>query len=286
MLNGLTIDVEDWHQLVQWKCSGELPSCSKNVVSLTEQLLDHLDGSGVRATFFVLGLVAQAYPDLVRRIQRSGHEIGSHGFSHRLVYRQSQREFREETHRSKSLLEDLLGTEVLGYRAAEFSITNDSLWALDALAELGFGYDSSVFPIAGPRYGIPTAPTHPTRITTPGGGSIVEFPLTAFAAAGRQWPVGGGGYFRLMPYAWTRSILRRVNCEGRPFVAYFHPYEFSVTPLKTPFPVEGLGRRILWARYVTVHNFGRARVRQRFRSLLTDFNLCPLKELLNHEQLG
>lgn len=278
--NALSVDVEDWNQLVEWKLTGRLPACSDRVVRLTTQMLETLDRHGVRATFFVLAPVARAYPALVRAIHASGHEVASHGWSHVLVYRQRRDEFAAETRDSKALLEDTIGAPITGYRAAEFSVTRASLWALDVLAELGFQYDSSIFPIAGRRYGIPDAPQAPFRITTAAGADLVEVPLTVCEWAGRYWPVGGGGYFRLFPYRVTRNALARVNELGRPAVVYLHPYEFSHEPLRvSEVPWR---RRLTGARYMVFHNLNRQAYRRRFERLLADFEFEPIAGLLQH----
>jgi polysaccharide deacetylase family protein (PEP-CTERM system associated) len=277
--NALTFDIEDWHQLVEWKLNGTLPGCSRHVVAQTHDILEMLAERGVRATFFVLGLVAQAYPGLVREISAAGHEIGSHGWSHELIYRQDRDQFVDETRRAKALLEDTVGGPVHGYRAAEFSITEQSRWALDVLAESGFTYDSSIFPIQGRRYGVPGTPLGPHTIRTTAG-DLLEVPLTTVKKGSRRWPVGGGGYFRLFPYAITRSAITGVNAEGRAAVAYFHPYEFSGSWL-----VPRLTSRASYvrgARYVLFHNVNRRRNRRRFLHLLADFRFVPIAELINH----
>ena len=172
--------------------------------------------------------MAEHYPQLVRDIGARGHEVACHGLSHRLVYEQSPQEFREETLRSKKVLKDITGAAVLGYRAASYSIVRDSLWALDILVELGFCYDSSIFPVTHDRYGIPDAERVPHRLSTPGRKVIVEWPLSTARIAGFRLPVSGGGYFRLLPYRVTRWGLASINRrEQRPFVFYLHPWEID-----------------------------------------------------------
>lgn len=277
--NALTIDVEDWHQLVEWKLNGALPRCSSHVVGQTDELLDLLAARGIHATFFVLGLVAAAHPDLVRRIAGAGHEVGSHGWSHELIHNQTREAFTEETRRSKGVLEDVLGRSVDGYRAAEFSVTDQSRWALEVLSEAGFTYDSSIFPIAGRRYGIPATPLGPHIVRTPAG-NITEVPLTAVERGGRRWPVGGGGYFRILPYAVTRGAISDVNATGRAAIVYFHPYEFSrcllVPRLASPMWY------ITGARYVVFHNVNRRANRTRFARLLRDFHFGPIADVISH----
>lgn len=279
--NALTFDIEDWHQLVEWKLNGTLPTCSPNVLAQTYDILEILAARSVRATFFILGLVAEAYPALVRDIAAAGHEVGSHGWSHELIYRQQRSVFAEETRRSKAVLEDVLGKPIQGYRAAEFSITEQSWWALDVLAETGFTYDSSIFPIQGRRYGIPGTPLGPHTVRT-AAGDLVEVPLTAIEKGSRRWPVGGGGYFRILPYAVTRSAIEGVNAAGRAAIVYFHPYEFSRT-LLVPRLASAM-RYITGARYVVFHNMNRRRNRTRFLRMLTDFRFLPIADLITHGQ--
>src|SRR4051812_4038 len=178
--NALTVDVEDYFHVSALAPSIERSSWASResrVVGNTRRLLELFDQFGAKGTFFVLGWVAERYPHLVTEVAARGHEIACHGLSHRLVYEQSPQEFREETLRSKEVLEDITGSAVLGYRAASYSIVRESLWALDILVELGFAYDSSIFPVRHDRYGIADAERIPHRMSTPGGASIVEWPL-------------------------------------------------------------------------------------------------------------
>lgn len=277
--NALTFDIEDWHQLVEWKLNGTRPACSPNVLTQTYDVLEILAARGVRGTFFVLGLVAEEYPALVRDIAAAGHEVASHGWSHELIYRQQRAVFAEETRRSKAVIEDILGKSIQGYRAAEFSITEESRWALDVLAEAGFTYDSSIFPIKGRRYGIPGTPLVPYTVRT-AAGDLTEVPLTAVEKGGRYWPAAGGGYFRILPYAVTRAAIQGVNAVGRGAIVYFHPYEFSRSLLVPRLP--SLMRYITGARYVVFHNMNRRTNRRRFLRMLTEFRFVPIAELIKH----
>ena len=277
-VNALTFDVEDWHQLVEWKLTGTLPPCSPNVVGLTHDILDALSRHGVRATFFVLAHVARAFPSLVRDIHAAGHEVASHGWSHRLIYRQTREEFATETHDAKALLQDVIGAPVVGYRAAEFSITEASRWALDILAETGFAYDSSIFPVAGRRYGIPGAPLAAHRVRTASGTEITELPMSVVEWGSRRFPIGGGGYFRVLPYVVTRAAIARVNAAGRPAVLYFHPYEFSAARLM---PKVTTWRQYLASgRFLIFHNVNRRANRRRFERLLGDCRFVPAAEIV------
>ena len=227
--NAMTVDVEDYFHVAALANSIDRSKWNEmeyRAEASTRRLLDLFEGSGIRATFFVLGWVARRSPELIREIARRGHEVASHGMSHKLVFNQTPEEFRSETFESKALLEDIVGAPVLGYRASTYSITRRSLWALDTLVEAGFQYDSSIFPIKHDVYGIPDAAVIPSRITTPSGASIVEFPMSTAPMFGAKLPVSGGGYFRLLPYWLTRAGLRKLNRElGRPFIFYLHPWE-------------------------------------------------------------
>ncbi len=230
MLNVFTVDVEDYFQVsafeehVDRQCWSQWES---RVSANTHRVLKLLQHHGVHATFFVLGWIAERHPDLVREIQACGHEIGSHGYSHRLIYRQSPAEFRADLRRSRDVLQDAIGQPVTAHRAASFSITRQSLWALEILVEEGFRVDSSVFPVHHDRYGIPDAQPGLHRLTTPAG-PIWEFPPSVVRFAGLNVPVGGGGYFRLFPLWWTAYCLRRLNrVERRPVMFYVHPWEFD-----------------------------------------------------------
>ncbi len=230
MKHAITVDVEDYFHvaaLAEVIKPEDWPKYDLRVEKNTQKLLALFDQHNVRATFFVLGWVAERCPELVKEISRSGHEVASHGYSHQLVYTQTPEVFREETRRSKTLLEDIVQQPIKGYRAASYSITNESKWALDILIELGFEYDSSIFPIRHDRYGIPDAPDYP-HLLTRNSGSIIEFPLSALSLPGYRLPVAGGGYFRLYPYWLTRTLLRQlVRQTKRPFIFYLHPWEID-----------------------------------------------------------
>lgn len=231
MRNALTVDVEDYFHVAAFDRlidPAAWDGFSLRVERNTRKLLEVFDQHAVLATFFVLGWVAERCPGLVRDIASSGHELACHGYSHQLVYSQTPAVFREETIRAKACLEDQVQRSVLGYRAASYSIVKRSLWALDTLAELGFLYDSSIFPVRHDRYGIPGSPRWPYRLTTASGRSIIEFPLSTATLMGQRLPVGGGGYFRLYPYWLTRAALAQINnIERRPFMFYLHPWEID-----------------------------------------------------------
>jgi polysaccharide deacetylase family protein (PEP-CTERM system associated) len=278
--NAFTVDVEDYYQVSAFANSvskEEWPSYESRVERNTRRLLDRLDEHAVKGTFFVLGWVAEREPALVREIFARGHEIACHGYSHDLVYNQSPEVFRGETLRAKGFLEDTLGQAVNGYRAASYSVTRRSLWALDVLVEAGFTYDSSIFPISHDRYGIASAPRLPFELELGGGGSIREFPLTTVRLAGVSLPIAGGGYFRLLPYGWTRMGFRRVNArDGAPGVFYMHPWEID------PGQPRLNGSLLSRLRHYTNIDVCEARLTR----LLTDFEWAPMGELLGRMTLG
>lgn len=231
MKNALTIDVEDYFQVAALAPAVPPSSWASREYRAernTDRLLELFATHRVTATFFVLGWVGERSPQLVRRIHAAGHEVASHGYFHRCVYEQSPQEFREETRRSRRVLEDACGVSVDGYRAASFSIVRESLWALDVLLDEGFRYDSSVFPIRHDRYGLPGARPSPGLLRAPSGREIVEFPMSTARLFGMRVPVSGGGYFRILPYPLVRAGLRQINrVQGMPFTFYLHPWEID-----------------------------------------------------------
>jgi polysaccharide deacetylase family protein (PEP-CTERM system associated) len=273
-VNAFSIDVEDYFQVAALAPAisrESWPTREYRVEANTERILNLLAEKSIRGTFFVLGWVAEKSPGLVKRIASAGHEIACHGFSHQLIYSQSQAEFREETTRAKGFLEDVIGESVLGYRAASFSITRDSLWALDVLIDLGFQYDSSIFPIHHDRYGIPGASPRIGRVSAPSKRTLVEFPMSAATFFGVQVPVSGGGYFRILPYWLTRTGLRQINEQaGRPFTFYLHPWE--VDPGQPRVKVGAFSR---FRHYTNLH-----RCEARLRRVLADFSFSTMRDVL------
>lgn len=229
--HAMTVDVEDYYHVAAFskvidpKNWSDFPS---RVARNTDTLLELFDRKNIKATFFVLGWVAERYPDIVRRIDAQGHEIASHGYSHQLVYTQSPEVFKEETAKSKLILEEIIQRPVEGYRAASYSVTAQSLWALDILSELGFTWDSSVFPIRHDRYGMPNSPERPYKIKTANGQVLTEFPLTTAKVAGFSIPAAGGGYFRQYPYFVSKWLFERASLrQTRPQIFYLHPWEID-----------------------------------------------------------
>jgi polysaccharide deacetylase family protein (PEP-CTERM system associated) len=273
VVNAMTIDVEDYFQVSafddvvrreEWELR---PS---RVVSNTMRLLQLFDQHSVKGTFFVLGWVADRFPGLVREIAAGGHELASHGYGHRIVYSQTPGEFREDVRRAKGTIEGVSGQVVRGYRAPSFSITKDSLWALDVLVEEGYRYDASIFPIRHDRYGIPDAPRHRHVLTRPGG-TLTEAPGSTVRVLGSNLPVAGGGYFRILPYWWTRWGIARLNrTEAQPAIFYLHPWE--IDPDQPRLPASRLSR------FRHYRNLDKAE--PRLKRLLTDFRFGMLKDVI------
>jgi len=267
--NALTIDFEDWYQgleipYTQWD------GFEDRIAIVGRKLLQILDEVGTKATFFVLGFVAEKHPEVIKAIEKAGHEIGTHGFSHTLIYKQSPQVFRQEMERAVGFLEDLTGKKVIGHRAPFFSITKDSLWALDILVELGILFDSSIFPVLNYRYGIADAPRFPYDIKR-AHFTLKEFPISTLQLPKVTLPISGGAYFRIYPYQVTKQALRVVNRSGKPFTFYLHPWE-----LDADHPHIDLPRRI-----ALTHYFNLGKTETRFRKLLRDFKFKPMKEVLN-----
>lgn len=275
----MTVDVEDYFHVSAFSESIDRSDWDKHTLRVernTHQLLDLFDGHDIKATFFVLGWVADRVAGLISEIASRGHEVACHGYSHQLVYRQTPDVFREETLRSKGLLEDIIQSPVRGYRAASYSITNKSLWALDILAEAGFEYDSSIFPVRHDRYGIPDAPKYPYQLTTPNGQTLVEFPLSTAKLLGYRLPMAGGGYFRLYPYALTRMGLRQINHrDGKPFIFYLHPWEIDTDQPRID---------ASWlSRFRHYNNLDKCE--SRLRRLMSDFSFTTTRDVLESEGL-
>lgn len=272
--NALTVDVEDYFQVSAFADSidqKEWDNRPLRVEKNTHRLLDLFDEYQYQATFFILGWVAERKKDLVLEIAKRGHEIACHGYSHQLVYNQSPEVFQEETIRAKSILEEITQQQVRGYRAASYSITEKSQWALDILAEAGFVYDSSIFPVRHDRYGMPDTPEHPYRLQTPAGNSIIEFPLSTAKIINYRLPVAGGGYFRLYPYWLSRMGLRQINRQHKPFIFYLHPWEID--------PDQPKIAASWFSRFRHYNNLDKCE--SRLRNLMTDFQFGTAWDVLN-----
>jgi polysaccharide deacetylase family protein (PEP-CTERM system associated) len=227
--NALSVDVEEYYHAAVFRrgTNGRGPFASR-VEPSVDRLLALMSEHRARATFFVLGEVAARHPAMVRTIAAEGHEIGCHSDRHENVNLQSPAEFRADTRQAKARIEDALGEAVIGYRAPNFSIGRDQRWAYQVLLEEGFRYDSSTHPILHDRYGQPSAPRFPYEIHRSGADSLVEFPIGTARLLGVNLPIGGGGYFRLYPFALTRRGIEHVNSvERRPVMFYLHPWELD-----------------------------------------------------------
>lgn len=279
MNNAFTVDVEEYFHVTAFANTIDRDSWGQReprVERNTQLLLELLAEKGIRATFFILGWIAKRYPGLVRDVAEHGHEIASHGLNHQLIYQQSPAKFRIETRDSKNLLEDLVQRPVIGYRAATYSITARSLWALDVLAEEGFLYDSSIFPMRHDKYGIPGAQTAPHRLETREGRAIVEFPISVLRMKGFTLPVGGGGYFRILPYGVTKWGLTKLNESGQEFVFYIHPWE--IDPQQPRVPHAGA-----LSRFRHYSNLGKCY--ERLVALFEDFSFSTVQEVLQRKRL-
>jgi len=270
----LSVDVEDWFQVENYAHAirrDEWPRCELRVADNVHRLLDLLAGTNARGTFFVLGWVAERLPDLVRDIARAGHEIASHGWSHTAIHTLGEAAFFDEVSRSRTLLEQLSGQPVIGYRAPTFSVTRRSLWALRQLRRAGYRYDSSIFPVWHDRYGIPDAPTAIHRRAE----GIWEVPLSVMELGGVRLPVAGGGYLRLYPLWLTRWAVRRLERIGRPAVFYVHPWELDPDQPR----VRGAGPLRTLRHRVGITGYAR-----KLALLLREFPFAPARTVL--ERLG
>ncbi len=277
MRNVLTIDVEDYYHvsafesLVRYE---EWDQYESRVERNTYHLLDIFDLYQTKATFFVLGWVAERHPKLIREIDQRGHEVASHGHSHKRIYTQTPEQFREETRRSKYIVEEIIDRAIVGYRAASYSITKKSLWALEILVEEGFLYDSSIFPVWHDLYGIPDSKRFSYCIKTKSG-TIYEYPLSTLRIFKTNIPVCGGGYLRIYPYFFTKKAVRILNHnENQPVIIYAHPWEFD------PDQPRLNGKWLSRLRHYT----NISKTDSILKSLLNDFQFGTMSDLYNQEQ--
>jgi len=273
--HGISFDLEDWHQLVELRLNGTVGEPSSDVDECVTRILELCDQLDVKATFFVLGMLAKSRPQLVRSIAARGHEIASHSLNHKLLHNMTPGELRDDLRGSKRFLEDLAGTEVVGFRAPEFSVQRLDSPCFEALIEAGFAYDSSVFPVPQLRYGIPGAPHAPFEIETPSG-ALVELPLATTQLGPWRVPIAGGSHFRLLPSSFVTWAARRADERGETLVFYFHPYEFTRRWL---YAAGGLARNRSVGKYVVLHNFATRRIGHTLRALSKDLDFVPLREL-------
>ncbi len=264
VVNAMSVDVEDYFQVQAFSnriSRADWDGCECRVETNTNRILDLFGEAGIHATFFTLGWVAERYPQLVRRIVADGHELASHGFAHYRADEQTPEAFRADIRATKQMLEDIGGVAVRGYRAATFSIGAKNLWALDILGDEGYAYSSSVNPIAHDNYGMPDAPRfafHPNPAS-----SFEEYPITTLRVGNRNLPCGGGGYFRLLPYALSRWAMRRVNTvDEQPCIFYFHPWEVDPDQPR----IAGISMKTRFRHYLNLR-----RMEPRLRALTRDF---------------
>jgi polysaccharide deacetylase family protein (PEP-CTERM system associated) len=280
MIHALTIDVEDYHNILARDWLGRDGPPTEAVVRNTHWFLDTFASRHVRATFFVLGEVAQTFPHLLRDIAAGGHEVGVHGFFHRQVFKLTPEAFRREICDARAVIEDLAGTCVQGHRAPAFSIMPDTAWALEILAEAGFRYDASIFPIAGRRYGWPGFPPDIHERLLPNGRRIIEAPPSTVSILGKRLPAGGGGYLRHFPGALTCWAIRRIQ-RCRPAIVYMHPYEIEVDvpPIDTAGLAPQAARRAKRFHRMQLRN--RHTVRAKVLRLLAEFEFAPLHTVID-----
>ena len=271
MCNALTIDVEDYFQvsaMAPYIARSEWDTREGRVEQNVDRILAMLDEYGARATFFTLGWVAERYPQLMRRIVDADHEIASHGFAHKRAKEQSREAFFSDIQLAKVVLEDTSGVQVKGYRAPSFSISDADDWAFECIERAGYSYSSSIYPIRHDHYGSPNAPRFAHEVRA----RLVEVPVTTIRLFGRNWPAGGGGYFRLLPYMLSRWLLRRVNyVDQQPAIFYFHPWEIDAAQPR----VHGIDSKVRFRHYLNLH-----RMEGRLRQLLFDFQWGRVDEVL------
>lgn len=276
-MNCLTIDVEEHFQVSAFDSQTQRSvwdQLESRVERNTERLLELLAERDTRATFFVLGWVAERYPALIRAIAREGHEVASHGYTHELITSQDPDQFRSDVRRAKALLEDLLGERVLGYRAPSFSVTAKTVWALPILVEEGYVYDSSIVPVYHDRYGLPGADPAPHRLST-AAGALWEIPPSTTSLLGFQLPVGGGGYLRLYPFGLFRWLLARVESSRRPLVIFLHPWEIDPAQPRMSGPLLSRLRT-----YLNLH-----KTERRLTQLLHRHRFEPIREAIEPVRL-
>lgn len=267
--NALSVDVEDWFQGMLGVNYREWANFQPRLEISLNKILGILRARSLKATFFVLGYIAHKQPDIIKRISDEGHEIACHGYAHKLVYSQSKEEFRQDVSAAKEAIEKVIKRKIYGFRAPFFSITRDSLWALDILAELGFTYDSSIFPVKNFLYGIPEAPQTIYRAGT--AGKIIEFPLSVVKIKKLRLPVCGGFYLRCLPYALCSWGIKHFNKEGWPAVVYLHPWEMDI---EKPRLQMGLKWRI-------IHECNINKMQEKFERLIKDFSFTTISGVLN-----
>ena len=273
MVNILQVDVEDWYCDLD---PGEWDKCEPRVVEATERILSILDETGNKATFFILGYVAEQFPELVKKIDSEGHEIASHGYHHGRICGQTPEYFEQDLIRSISILERITGKKVKGYRAPQFTVVKETLWALEILRKHGLEYDSSIFPVKTPLYGIPDSPLFPYRIgsdISTSGVDFLEIPLSVYKVPllGKNVPIAGGFYLRFFPYVFIRHALKRINRGGNVAVCYIHPWELD--------PGKPRIDSLKWYHYYRLES-----TEQKFLRLMQDFKFISTQEWIENDR--
>ena len=254
IVDAMSVDVEDWHNAIILQVSGYVMPPTESVKRNTGRLLALFEEHNIKATWFFLGEIAEAFPQLVRMVVEAGHEPGVHGYHHHQVQQLSREEYRDSILRAKEAVEQAAGIEVIGYRAVDFSVNRQTWYVFDILSKAGFRYDSSIFPFAGPRYGMSNAPLEPHWVKADNGGYIYEIPMSVVSVLGVRIPGCGGGYLRHFPLFFTQMLMRRIHQEGRSVVFYLHPCEIEFPSTLQPIPPELKSVQV--ARVRRWHTFG------------------------------
>lgn len=276
MLHGLSIDVEDYYQIIYRDFFQRSIPPSPEVEQNTNWILETFARAGIHATFFVLSNVARRYPELIKRIVGEGHEIGVHGSDHKYIYLMKPAEFKEEIRRAKQEIEEISGSIAVGHRAPAFSIRKEAFWAIDILWELGFMYDSSIYPVQTKRYGVKE--TEKSIYRWPNG--LYEIPLSCLECLRKTVPVAGGGYIRHFPFWWTRYAFKRLEQLNRPVIVYMHPYEFEESyPRLANYGDNNVSLKLMIHNLLQGHNRGKKQ-RKKLQLLMAEFNFVPLRELI------
>jgi len=277
--SAFTVDVEDGISLAMRDAISVKSKQTKRVVSLTQRILKLLSEYDTKGTFFVLGQVAEKFPGLVKQIASEGHELGVHGYDHLQFFRMTPEQAFEELSRAKKIIEDVSGNEVVGHRAPAFSITPDTKWALDIIADAGFTYDSSIMPIKGVRYGWPEFPKDIHKLATPKGKDLVEVPLSSLHILGHELPVCGGGYLRLSPYLFTKKAFEKISKE-RPVIIYIHPYELDTERYPDYYFEELAKSGFLKRNKMKSMWWNRKSVYGKLEKLLSNYQFCRTKDIV------
>jgi len=272
MLNALTIDVEPWYQdLIDSGKYNKNQKLEDRIAKNVNRVLYLLSKYNAKATFFIQGNSAESHPLILKNIYKEGHEIGIHGYNHKPIFNQTKDEFMEDVKKTRDIVENIIGEEVIGYRAPWFSVRKDTLWALEILLELGFKYDSSVFPIKTFTYGIPDASVFPSVILQKGGKKLIEIPLSTVKILERNIPIAGGFYLRIYPYQFIKWAIKEINSNGHPAVIYLHPWELDMNQPKFPLSVK----------YNLIHYFKLKSTQKKFELLLGDFNFGSIGDVFS-----